>query len=82
VSPVVRVVNHVAAELKASPKLQGEAVRAADVWSRLPSVVQRLADSATSNVAGAVEGTLRGVNGGVTRRLILGAPHMALQASR
>jgi hypothetical protein len=82
VSPVVRVVNHVAAELKASPKLQGEAVRAADVWSRLPSVVQRLADSATSNIAGAVEGTLDYALCSVTSRLLIGAPHMALQASR
>lgn len=48
---MLRVVNHVASELRASTKLQAEALRSADVWSRLPSVVQRLAETANNAIA-------------------------------
>lgn len=50
--PVLRVVNHVASELRASSKLQAEALRSTDVWSRLPSVVQRLSETANNAIAG------------------------------
>lgn len=86
-SPAVRVVNHIAAEIKANSRLgkqpyliltcqcisilaaalfhyshvppvtlnmsyllANEGVVAADVWARLPSVVQRLADSAANTI--------------------------------
>ena len=52
VSPILRVVNHVAEELKASPALASEVVRAADVWARMPIVVQRLSESSTGIIGG------------------------------
>ena len=47
------MVNHVASELRTSTRLQTEAVKAADVWARLPAVVQRLSDTAMNTLSGA-----------------------------
>lgn len=53
---MLKVVSHVASELKASTRLQAEAVRAADVWARLPSVVQRLSEASVSSLGAQGEG--------------------------
>lgn len=47
-SPLLRVVNHVATELKNNPRLAQDSVRAQDVWARLPAVVSRLCESGMS----------------------------------
>jgi len=47
-SPLLRVVNHVATELRNNPRLSQDSVRAQDVWARLPAVVSRLCESGMS----------------------------------
>jgi len=69
-SPLLRIITHVSAEAGASAKRLGASVKAGEVWSRIPAVTRRLADSAT-NILGSSEGAGAGSSGKSLMRWVL-----------